>query len=60
MQGKKYKTLWSKPSKQNQENLYEFPIESSKLKIYKSTLDSTPSSLNLDDVFCKLLILNQQ
>lgn len=40
--------------KQNQENLYEFPIESSKLKIYKSTLDSTPSSLNLDDVFCKL------
>lgn len=40
--------------KEHQENLYHLPIESKNLCIYKSKLDSTPMTIALDDMFCKL------
>lgn len=40
--------------KKYQDNLYELPIASKNLFIYKCKLESTPSSITLDDMFCKL------
>ncbi|KAG4076860.1 hypothetical protein HA402_006570 [Bradysia odoriphaga] len=40
--------------KQNQENLYEVPIASKSLCIYKSKLDSMPMSIDIEDIYCKL------
>lgn len=40
--------------KENQENLYDLPIESKKLLAFKSKLEDTPLSITLDDMFCKL------
>lgn len=40
--------------KENQENLYNLPMESKKLCIYQSTLESTSSSITLEDMFVKL------
>lgn len=41
--------------KRCQENLYDLPIESQNLCIYLSKLlDSTPSCIDFDDIFCKL------
>lgn len=37
-----------------QQNLYDLPIASKDLFIYKSKLQSTPSCITLDDMFCKL------
>lgn len=42
-------------AKKYQENLYELPVASKNLFIYKSKLiESTPLSITLDDMFCKL------
>lgn len=40
--------------KQYQENLYDLPIASKSLFIYQSSLESTPSCIDLDDLYCKL------
>lgn len=40
--------------KENQENLYNLPMESKKLCVYQSTLESTSSSITLEDMFVKL------
>ncbi len=41
--------------KKYQENLYELPIPSKNLFIYKSRLiEATPSSISLEEMFCKL------
>lgn len=40
--------------KENQENLYELPMESTKLCIYVSKLESTSCSITLKDMFVKL------
>ncbi len=40
--------------KENQQNLYDLPIASKSLLIYQSKLDSTPSCIDFDDIFCKL------
>lgn len=40
--------------KKYQKNLYELPIESKSLFIYKSKLESTPMTIAIDDMFCKL------
>lgn len=41
--------------KENQRNLFDLPITSSNINIYQSNkLDGTSSTINLDDMFCKL------
>ncbi len=41
-------------SKENLENLYDLPVESKTLCIYKSKLEGSSQSINLSDMFCKL------
>lgn len=41
------------PSK-NQKNVYEVPIQSSNLGIYKSKLEGRDATINLEDMYCKL------
>lgn len=40
--------------KENQENLYDLPIQSKNLFTFKSKLDEKCFSITLDDMFCKL------
>lgn len=40
--------------KKNQANVYDLPIESKHLYIFKSKMEESPLSITLDDMFCKL------
>lgn len=41
-------------SQNNQKNLFELPMPSSNLDIYLAKIESTPSCIYFDDIFCKL------